>query len=850
LGYGDELVREDFPIWLGSSIETVNFACFGQPEPMDMTTSTIIGHTLPSGSTTDTTIAAARAIACPAAVIAFPDVIELWSVESRPGAATRIASAERGEAGRLAGSFYNDLSPEPLLNAKNARQQLSLFPVDVGLLTTARRGSSANLSALVEEAMSQALLPLPREEEQRAERLVDASRAVVGSLAALMVRDKFELEETGLSLFEQARQRFPGYFDWVQRPSSVGQDQLTEILSILGDGVNYEGLDPSVVSEVYETAVVSQSDRLRLGIFYTPPELARQIALHVPFEAIPPDERVVLDPACGSGTLLLAAYDRLQALAPAAWDLQETHNYLVSHLTGYDMDQFAVEIAKLSLLLHALPEGNSWRIEQHDTLRSRGPTTMRPSVVVSNPPWRDERSRQGVRRQLADDFLERMLELVKPGGFLAVVLPVGWLTSASTKRTRQFMRERTDVFEVWRLPEDTFGSSAIAPCVLLAQVKQPSGRPWVYRRVLSSQRLNRFFETGTADEHYLAQVTNGLRADSLLRGPLDSARAQLSELPKLRSVATVQNGPVPEPPVKEVGGEGDFLWLRRATDLPAFAEPPLSALTRVRFPDDFHRAGTHDGSVFRRPKLLVSAKRSPENPWRLKVGIDHRGIIPRESLYMIIPASDDEDRLYALLALLSSAVASCWIDSYETKMAIDARLLGDMPVPRQGKRTWTRLAKAGRGLAAAAAHPHLSPARLSRIAREVDQRVTAAYGLPGDVAERLYQHFSGFDSPERSPRYLRKEGSRVLYGAETARFGAVLEVLDETLRIWVPGVTDEDGEVLQLPARFLGWHCEVGSTFEVLSPTEDLLSARYRFQRRSYQDFSPISQDNRVDLVS
>jgi SAM-dependent methyltransferase len=849
LGYGDNLIRESFPIWLGRSVETVDFACFGRPLPMDMTTSTIIGRTLPAGSPIETTIDAARAIACPAVAVAFPDILELWSINAHPGTATKVASVGTEEVGRLATDFHTELGPDPLLNAKNARQQLALFPIDVGLLASARRGSSEHLSSRVEEAMSEALFPLPLEERQRAERLVDASRAVVGSLAALMVRDKFLLEEGGLRLFEQARERFPGYFDWVQRPSSVTQDELINVLSTLGDGVNYEGLDPSVVSEVYETAVVSQSDRLQLGIFYTPPDLARQIALHVPFEAVAPDERIVLDPACGSGTLLLAAYDRLQALAPATWDPLETHTYLVSHLAGYDMDQFAVEIAKLSLLLNALPEGNSWKIEQQDTLRSPNPRDSLPSVVISNPPWRDERSRSGVRRQLADDFLERMLQLVKPGGFLAVVLPVGWLSSASSRSARQLVQEQTDIFEVWRLPEGTFGSSTIAPCVLLAQAKPPRRRPWVYRRVTSSQQLHHFFDTGVADEQYLAQPGTGLRRDSLLRGPLDAARENLSRLPQLRSLAAIQNGPVPEPPVSERGGAGDFLWLRRATDLPAFGEPPDQSLMRVRFPDDFHRAGTHDGAVFLRHKLLASAKKRPENPWRLKVGIDRRGVIPRESLYMIIPSSDDEDILYALLAILSSTVASCWIDSYETKMAIDAGLLGDMPIPAPGA-IWKGLARMGRVLAAVAAGFQFDPAIISSFAQQVDQAVTAAYGLPADVVQHLRRHFGGFDAPEGRPRYARSENGHVAGGPEAERFGAVLDVVDDHLRLWVPGMTQEDGDLLPLPERFLGWHCDVGASFEVLTSTDDLLSARYRFQRRSYQEFDQPPGDKRIDLVS
>jgi SAM-dependent methyltransferase len=804
---------------------------------MDMTTTTIVGHSISSRSLIKITLDAARAIASPAVVLVFPETLELWNVTARPGDEHRVETVPRREVSNLARKYRGDLAPDTLYAAKSHGQQLSLFPIDVGLLNSARSGSSGLLSERVTEAMRVMLRSLPDGEAQRAEQLAETSRVVIGALVALMVRDKFELSITGSELFAAAREQYPNYFDWLERLHPIAEDQLSRLLGILGDGVNYEGLDPTVVSEVYERAVVSQSERLRLGIFYTPPDLARQLAIHVPFEELPPEDRVVLDPACGSGTLLVAAHERLQALAPAIWDPDLRHRYLTSRLVGYDTDQFAVEIARLSLLLNALPAGNRWQIEHRDSLHTPMPSP-RPTVVISNPPWRDERSRGGMRRQLADDFLQRMLSFVKPGGFIAAILPAAWLTSDVSRHTRELLQESTDVFEVWRFPEGVFGAAKLAPCVIFAQAKQPGDRAWVFRRVLTRKGITRFYETGAAEEQVLAHRRRAARPKVLLRGPLDEAWELVSTLPRLRSVATVQNGPIPEPPVADRGGQGDFELLRRAGDFRAFGEPPRDALVRVRFPQDFHRAGTHDGTIFRKPKLLVSAKRWTVNPWRLKVGLDRRGIIPRESLYMVIPSSKDEDTLYALMAILGSSVASCWIDSYSTKMAVDADLLGDLPLPRPG-RIWKDLARAGQGMLWAGASEGLE---LSFLARAMDELVVQAYELPQDVVQKLERHFRGFDAPEGGQRYRVSDAveTETRSGVETRRFGAVLDVEDDRLRLWVPGVTDEDGSLFQLPERFLGWHCQPDATFEVSTVDSDLRLARYHFQARSYQSFDPM----------
>jgi hypothetical protein len=838
IGYRDDLIHSKFPVWLGQAVEIVDFAAFGRIQPADMTTATIIAHSLPSKAAMGPTIEAAQAIACPAAVLTFPESVEVWSVSAPPGSATQIESVPRNEAEQLARRIRSELEPDVLLRAKTTGRQAALFPVDIGLLSKAQRNSSEHLSSRVGDAMAHILSPLPDSEPRRAKLLVDASRVVVGALAALMVRDKFKLVAHGSELFQLARSRFGGYFDWLDTLDSFTEQQLSEVLEILGDGVDYEGLAPAVVSEVYEMAVVSQSDRLQLGIFYTPPDLARRIAEHLPFEELPSEDRIVFDPACGSGTLLLAAYDRLQRLAPANWDPFRQHDYLVSHLAGYDTDQFAVEIAKLSLLLHALPVGNSWNIERRDTRFAPIPSP-RPSVVLSNPPWRDERSRAGVRRQLADDFLERMLDFVKPGGFIAVLLPSGWLSTVESQTTRRLVRERTDVFEVWRLPESTFGSGHLGPCVLLAQAKPSSGRSWVFRRVLTDRTLSKFYETGSADEQFLAQPTDYAPDGALLRGPLHEAGELLANFPQLHSRALVQNGPVPEPPTRERGGVGPFWWLRFAKDLPAYGESAAASLLRVRFPDDFHRAGTHDGRIYRRSKILVSAKRSPDNPWRLKVGVDFRGIIPRESLYMILPHADDENELYALVALLGSSVASCWIDTYNSKMAIDAHLLGSLPIPPPDA-SWNELADVGRRLVASSGQP----AELSILTREADRLAARAYRLPAEVIRGLNRHFAGFTAPgEKRPRYEAVRSSPLPKGVDSRSFGGVLAVEGRKLRLWVSGETEDDGRLLPLPDRFLGWHCEAGRTFEISDEDEGLGSARYHFQARSYQDMEQLTDE-------
>jgi hypothetical protein len=70
-----------------------------------------------------------------------------------------------------------------------------------------------------------------------------------------------------------------------------------------------------------------------------------------------------------------------------------------------------------------------------------------------------------------------------------------------------------------------------------------------------------------------------------------------------------------------------------------------------------------------------------DRAWRLKVGLDHRGVIPRQSLHMVIPRDEDPTILYALLAVLASSVASAWIGTISPRLYMSPKPLASMPIP-------------------------------------------------------------------------------------------------------------------------------------------------------------------------
>jgi hypothetical protein len=831
-GYDDSLLREEFPVPLRGGIERIDVAAFGRVAPMDMTSLTVAahvaGHSTPASHVRD----AARQVAAPLALIRTNGRLELWRVTATDASDERLGDADAADATELAGRFASVVAPDSLYAAKHGRQ-LSLLPTDVSLLAQAREGSSNRLSTLVEEAM---ITVLEHETHPPIDAWKEAAQLVVRTLAALVIRDKFHVTDDRADPFRTAESYFPQYFRQLSRLSRAQQGRLKTLADILGQGVNYAGLDPAVVSRVYETAVVSTASRVEHGIYYTPPELAERVVATLPFEEVPPQHRVVMDPACGSGTLLLAAHDRLAGLLPTRLEGGARHGYLVAHLIGYDSDPFAAEIASLSLLLHSMPFGNNWRIENRDALSGDAEATS-PWIVMSNPPWRGKRSIDRKRDERATAFLRRMVELCQPGGFIAAILPATWLQSDVAQDSRAFLTNETALFEVWRLPEATFASAPLAPCVVFAQKDAPP-RPWIYRRVRHPS-LSQFLRMYEADEQWLQPPVVG--AESLMRAPFDLIAGQLNDLPRLTDRAIVESSPVPTPGRRTSRG-GDYWYLRRASSLRAYGATTEEELERVHYPDDFWRAGKERGANFRRQKVLVSAKRSPSNPWRLKAALDLLGVIPRESLHSVIPYPRGQTKtdVYALLALLGSRFASAWVDAFEPKRTIDIELLRNMPIPEPGA-IWDVLTDLGRRLRRAT-----DPDTTRDLAVTADRVIESAYRLPPSVQRSLDRTFAGEPAPEGGTRYPIIPTAPAEEGGDLNVFGAVLGVSETALRLWVPGVTPEQGVVTALPKRFPGWLCRDGSTFDIYG-SSDLQSAEYRLQARAWMDFEDVAVDERGD---
>ena len=89
--------------------------------------------------------------------------------------------------------------------------------------------------------------------------------------------------------------------------------------------------------------MVSPSTRHALGEFYTPPELARLMV-----DDVFTFGKIVLDPACGSGTFLVETITRIKESGKSMQEQLKA----ISNIYGFDVNPIAVLVSKANILLH------------------------------------------------------------------------------------------------------------------------------------------------------------------------------------------------------------------------------------------------------------------------------------------------------------------------------------------------------------------------------------------------------------------------------------------------------------------------------------------------------------------
>ena len=307
------------------------------------------------------------------------------------------------------------------------------------------------------------------------------------------------------ALFDEVKEEYHDVFDKDEKllldAKSVGY--------VVSQLQNYSLLqtDKDAIGDAFEV-FIGPTLRGEKGQFFTPRNLVR---VCVEILAPKPDEKVI-DPACGSGGFLIVALEHV-------WKkIEEQYKHLSKERIGgmktevasknfYGIDK-EFDLAKVSKAYMAivgdgrggifcadsLVSSEEWALLMRDRIKLNS-----FDVLLTNPPFgskipitdksllqqyelgfqwkKDKQTGEWKRTDKVLDkqvpqilFIERCLQLLKPGGRMAIVLPETYLHATSSEHILQLLR-RHKILHVVDLAHDTFRPDNNAKTVIVVLEK-------------------------------------------------------------------------------------------------------------------------------------------------------------------------------------------------------------------------------------------------------------------------------------------------------------------------------------------------------------------------------------------
>ena len=244
--------------------------------------------------------------------------------------------------------------------------------------------------------------------------------------------------------------------------------------------------DRHIFGTIYESILIELRDAGNKGEYYTPRAITRLMTQMT----APKLGQRVLDPAAGTGGFLSAAIDFIREKEVRTLDDEAV---LQKSITGWEYKPVAYVLGLTNLILHGMDVPD---YHYQDSLKTEynsiGPK-QQVEVILANPPFGagiaegvETNFPQSFRcRESADLFVILMIQLLKPGGRCAIVLPDGCITGDGYKeRIREKLLTDCNLHTIVRLPQSTFHPATVSTNLLFFEKGTPTKEIWYYEHQL------------------------------------------------------------------------------------------------------------------------------------------------------------------------------------------------------------------------------------------------------------------------------------------------------------------------------------------------------------------------------
>ena len=448
--------------------------------------------------------------------------------------------------------------------------------------------------------------------------------------------------------------------------------------------------------------------RKEQGIYYTPTYIVDYIVRNTLGELLK-DKKVdvekirVLDPACGSGSFLIKAFDVLnEHCSKHDKDYAQTQidttcqgstfttktKILQNNIFGVDLDKQAVEIARLNLLLKIAEKGQrlpllrqnircgnsiiedekvakdkafKWKKEFKQIMEDEGGF----DVVIGNPPYVRVDSLRKEDKEYWDLtfdspegkydlyylFIESAFRFLKDGGKCGFIVPNKWCAASSAKKLREIIFKSSVSCELISVSNlDVFKDAANYPLILILTKGKNLKKITVSSAFLREDFLNLNFKSYTLAKQDLFSLPSKIIPINIDQRQFDLVIRLLDNCEKLQEYLKISEGlRIPQEFETEKNDKFEIVKQYQFDRYSEIERGSYISENNLRKVTSFE-SGRYKNS--QKDKALIA-----EDALQMTCSLDEKRRIPQGGVYFGVLINDDVSLKY-IISLLNSKLLS------------------------------------------------------------------------------------------------------------------------------------------------------------------------------------------------
>lgn len=275
---------------------------------------------------------------------------------------------------------------------------------------------------------------------------------------------------------------------------------LKKLINLI-DETEWATIDVDLKAQAYEGLLQKfAAEQKGAGQYFTPREAIRAV-----IRCMKPDVRekpdfAIHDPACGTAGFLIGAYEYVMKQTKEGADLSRSdrERLLKKTFSGSEIVLETKRLALMNLYLHEI-EADIFYI---DALAEGEHSSKKYDCILTNPPFgtkgageipiREDFTVKTSNKQL--NFLQHVMNVLKPGGRAAMVMPDNVLFEENAGRdVRKLLLTDCQLHTILRLPIGTFTpySPGVKANILFFRKGLPTNEVWIYDLRTNIEKINK-----------------------------------------------------------------------------------------------------------------------------------------------------------------------------------------------------------------------------------------------------------------------------------------------------------------------------------------------------------------------